>query len=72
MSPLTRSLAERLIDAFEVYVNATRPPGEQPREPVETPAAPLPRALAWLAVDARRILRKSVASDEGRDRKAAS
>lgn len=72
MRPFTRSLAERLIDALELYMNATRPSGEQPGEPVEPVAAPLPRALAWLAVDARRILRKAAPSDEVRDRKAAS
>jgi hypothetical protein len=58
MKPFKRSLAERLIDAFELYVNGTRPSGEQPREPIEPVATPLPRALAWLAVDARRMLRR--------------
>jgi hypothetical protein len=73
MRPLARSLAERLIDAFELYVNAIRQPGEQPDEAIESHAARLPRALAWLTVDARRILGKSqAASHEVHDRKAAS
>jgi hypothetical protein len=72
MNPFNRSLAERLIDALDLYVNGSPQPGEQPDQPIEPAAAPLPRALAWLAVDARRILRKSAASDDIPDRKAAS
>jgi hypothetical protein len=72
MSPFTRSLAERLIDALELYVNGSGPQGERPREALEPAATPLPRALAWLAADARRILRRSAVTDEVGDRKAAS
>jgi hypothetical protein len=74
MNPFTRSLAERLIDALELYVNASRTPSGpiEPIEPAPPVAAPVPRALAWLVVDARRVLRKSAGADEVRDRTAAS
>lgn len=72
MNPLARSLADRLIDALELYVNASRAPGRRPAPPSEPVAPAVPRALAWLVVDARRILRKSAKSDEVRDRTATS
>jgi hypothetical protein len=72
MSSFTRSVAERLIDALELYMNGSRRPAQQPAESIEPAAASLPRALAWLAVDARRILRKPASSDDVRHRKAAS
>jgi hypothetical protein len=72
MSSFTRSVAERLIDALELYMNGSRRPAEQPSKRIEPTPASLPRALAWLAVDARRILRKSADADDVRDRKAAS
>jgi hypothetical protein len=68
MNPWTRSLATRLIDAIELYVNTSRAPSEQ-LVPLSTLR---PHSSVWQhAVDGRRDLGESAADHEIPDRATA-